>query len=261
MQESDTSAGSAKPVKGSASRPAPYRGQSDPVIRWLIIAIFAVIILWLGGVMSALVFGMISPNHAPRTEAEAQLASLGAVVQSGKATTQQYAQYVAALISAEEYDKAQQSLNQGFKSTKADTSYLYAQQADLLLAEKDYKGAASTADTAMATAQKEFAAQKADLKKNNMNATAAALPDSFTDAALTKANALLATKDYAGAVQAFDLYIAQSPTDSDVLTQRADAKIQTGDKNGAAADFRDALKYVPDYQPAIDGLKQIGASR
>ena len=45
------------------------------------------------------------------------------------------------------------------------------------------------------------------------------------------------------------------------LVTRASAKVQLGDKKGAAADYRAALKYIPDYQPALDGLKQIGAAR
>ena len=42
---------------------------------------------------------------------------------------------------------------------------------------------------------------------------------------------------------------------------RATAKMQVGDKKGAEADYRAALKYIPDYQPALDGLKQIGAAQ
>jgi len=264
MQESDTGTASskAKPAKGTGAPPALRGRQRDPVARWLTIVIFVVVILWLGGLLSALMFGLITPAHAPRTETEAQLSSLGSLVQAGKATTQQYAQYVSALISAGEYDQAQQALNQGLKSAKTDKSYLYAQQADLLLAEKDYKGASAAADTAMAQAQQELKAFEDENVKNNRVRTAGAvLADSYTDAALAKANALLALKDYPNAIKAFNLYVAQSPTDSDVLVQRGLAKIQVGDKTGAATDFRAALKYIPDYQPALDALKQIGASR
>ena len=87
------------------------------------------------------------------------------------------------------------------------------------------------------------------------------MPASYQTAALAKAAALITTKDYAGAIKVYDIYLADQPVDSDVLVQRATAKIQVGDKKGAEADFRAALKYIPDYQPALDGLKQIGATQ
>ena len=42
---------------------------------------------------------------------------------------------------------------------------------------------------------------------------------------------------------------------------RAQAKAKVGDKQGAANDYRAALKYIPDFQPALDGLKQIGVAQ
>ena len=86
-------------------------------------------------------------------------------------------------------------------------------------------------------------------------------PESYATATLAKATALSQTNDFAGAVAAYGLYLKAHPTDSDILVMRAGAKIRLGDKTGAAADYRAALKYIPDYQPALDGLKQIGAPR
>jgi len=248
------------------SAPAPRaqgpRRTSDPIVRWLTLAIAGVILLWLVGILSAMMFGLLTPASLPRTAAERDLMALNATVQSGKATTQTYAQYVSTLIGAGQLSKAQQALNEALNTAKTDRSYLYAQQADLLLAQKDYRGTVTAADKAMAEANKELKAfMDNNLKNNRAAAAGAVIPTSYTDAALAKAQALLASKDYAGAIKAFDLYLKQSPTDSDILVQRAQTKIQVGDKKGAAADFRAALKYIPDYQPALNGLKQIGAAQ
>ena len=78
---------------------------------------------------------------------------------------------------------------------------------------------------------------------------------------MAKANALSALGDNAGAVKAFDAYLKVAPIDSDVLVLRGLAKVKAGDKAGAAADYRAALKYIPDDKPALNGLKQIGASK
>lgn len=252
-----------KNKKGAAAK-GPQRPPrtADPVVRWLTLAIAAVVILWAVGMLSALVFGLLSPPKAPRTAAERDLMALTATVQSGKANTQTYSQYVSTLISAGQLSKAQQSLDQALKIAKTDKSYLYAQQADLALAHKDYRSTVAAADKAMDEATKELKAFMANNVKNNRAKLAGAvIPTSYSQAALAKAEALVATKDYAGSIKAFDLYLKASPTDADILVQRAQSKIQTGDKKGATADFRAALKFIPDFQPALDGLKQIGATK
>ena len=250
------------PEKGKArSQRGPAR-TNDPVVQWLTLGIFFVIIFWLVAVLSAMMFGLLSPAQAPRTSAERDLLALTGTVQSGKADSKIYAQYIAVLINSGQLSKAQQALEQALKTAKADKSYLYGQQAALLLGQKDYPGAVAAADKTMAEAKAELKAfQDENVKKNRKPNAGAVMPTSYADAALIKAQALLATKDFAGAVKAFDVSLAEQPTDSDVLVQRGLAKLQVGDKKGAEADFRTALKFIPDYQPALDGLKQIGAAQ
>ena len=260
--QSDASSSKGKTAKKKSAPARGPRRTPDPVVRWLTLGIAGVLLLWVVGMLSAMFFGLLSTPAAPRTEAERDLMALTATVQSGKANTQTYSQYVSTLIGAGQLAKAQESLDQALKIAKTDKSYLYAQQADLALAEKDYPGTLSAADKAMAEATKELNAFMAENVKNNRNKYAGAkIPTSFTDAALAKANALVATKDYAKAIKTFDLYLKVAPTDSDILVQRGQAKVMTGDKTGAAADFRSALKFIPDFQPALDGLKQIGAAQ
>jgi tetratricopeptide (TPR) repeat protein len=262
--------GSAPGQSGSASkkkststrRPQRPKRTSDPVIRWLAWGIAAVVVIWLVSMLSAMIFGLLTPPAAPRTAAERDLMSLTSTVKSGKANTQTYAQYVAVLISSGQLAKAQQSLDQAMKNAKTDKSYLYARQADLMLAKKDYPATIAAADKAIAEANKELKAFVAANKKANRKPYAGAvIPASYKDASLAKAEALTASGKSKDAIKSFDLYLEQSPTDSDILVLRAQVKIKVGDKKGAESDFRAALKYIPDYQPALDGLKQIGAAR
>jgi tetratricopeptide (TPR) repeat protein len=260
---SEKPASQPKPAKAkpAGTGSSPQR-TSDPVVRWLTFVILGVIILWLVGMLSAMMFGLLTPAKAPRTSTEAQLLTLSGQVDSGKATPQVYSQYVSVLIDAGQFSRAQESLNTALKSAKTDKSYLYAQQARLALAQKDYQGAVQAADKAMAEAQKELKAFMDENVRNNRRADAGAkVPQSYGIAALSKAEALLGSKDYANAVKAFDIYLKGSPTDSDVLVRRGTTKVQIGDKAGAEKDFREALKFIPDYQPALDGLKQIGAAQ
>ena len=247
------------------SRPAqtaPHRRVDDPVIARLKLAIIVVIVTWLAGILSAVMFGTFNLAHPPRTSTENEIEQFAGVVQSGKAGSQTYARYVDTLVRAGQLSKAQQALDKAIKVAKTDKSYLYAQQARLSFAQKDYKGAVAAADKAMAEAKKELKAFKAANVAANRNPNAAAvMPDSFSTAALAKADALVQSKDYANAIKAYDSYVKVRPVDSDVLVQRASVKVRIGDKKGAEADYRVALKYIPDYKPALDGLKQIGVPK
>lgn len=263
------------PDKGSSGnearkRPAPPRGRAvvrpqrsaDPVIRWLTLAILGVIILWLAGVVSALFFGQIDPAGQPRTAVERDLNYFSNLVQSGKASSTTYAQYIDTLIRAGQLARAQSLLDQLLQGARTDKSYLLAEQAELALANKDYDGVLTSADIAMAEAEKELKAFKdANVVADRSPNAGARMPDSYSTAALAKATALVQMKNHAEAVKAFGVYLKVNPTDSDILVMRALSKVQLGDKKGAGTDYRAALKYIPDYQPALDGLKQIGAAR
>jgi tetratricopeptide (TPR) repeat protein len=245
-----------------SAAPAGPKRATDPVVRALTLAILGVIVLWLVGIISAMLFGLLTPAQAPRTETESQLLTLSTIAQSGKATPQTYAQYVGVLIDAGQYGKAQQALDEALKTAKTDKSYLYAQQARLALQRHDYQGTITAADQAMTQAQAELKAfEDANVANNRRRLAGAVIPDSFGTAALAKAQALLATKDYTNAIAVLNVYLKQSPTDSDVLVLRGQTEIQVGDTKAAEADFRAALKYIPDYQPALDGLKKIGAAQ
>ena len=255
--------GSSSAESGSSTAPAPVRARtSDPVIRWLMLAIFAVVILWLAGMLGAVMFGLFNPSGAPRTSAERNISYYESLVQTGKASTQTVSLYIDTLIQAGQLSKAQSALDQALKTVKKDKSYLLAEQAQLLFAKKDYQGTVTAGDKAMAEAQNELkAAMAANVANNRAPNAGATLADSYSTAALAKANALVASNDYGAAIKAYDAYLIARPLDSDILVARATAKVQVGDKVGAAADYRAALKYIPDYQPALDGLKKIGAAK
>ena len=250
-----------KPARAAGKPPAPRR-VNDPVTRWLTIGIFAVIVLALATVVSALFFGVVNPSGPPRTEVEQQLLNYSADVDSGKADTQTFAKYADALIQAGQYSKAQSTLDVALKSAKTDKSYLYAEQAELYFATKRYQDTVTTADKAITEANAEITLFKRANKAANRTEDAGLhTPDSYGQAAFVKASALVSLKRPQDAIAAYDEYLKVSPNDSDVLVLRGDLKAQAGDTAGAQKDYRAALTFVPDYQPALDGLAKIGASK
>jgi len=266
MQESESTplaGGQSTSTQAPAVGGGPYPQRSrDPVTRWLIVTIFMLIALGLAAVLSALAFGMFNISGAPRTQVERDLAYYDAQIQSGKVNNQTVALYVDTLVRAGQLSKAQATLDQALKTAKSDRSYLFAEQAELSLASKKYEAALKSADKAMAEAKKELEAfKKRNLENKRKENAGAVMPDSYTAAALAKATALVALKDHARAIKVYDAYLKIAPTDSDILVLRAESRVVTGDKKGAEGDYRAALKFIPDYQPALDGLNEIGASQ
>jgi tetratricopeptide (TPR) repeat protein len=220
------------------------------------------VILALVALLSALVFGFFNVKETPRTQVERDITYYSGLIEAGDATTEVVASYVDALRRAGQRSRAQETLDKALESAKSGRSFLLAEQARLYLADKRYKDVVEVADQAMTEADAELKAfMKANEEANRKATAGARMPTSYSTAALAKASALVAQEDYAGAIEAYDAHLEISPIDSDILCLRAQAKVETGDAEGAAEDFRAALKYIPDYQPALDGLEQIGESQ
>ncbi len=234
--------------------------QGDPVARYLILAVIGVILLFLLTVIFAMVFGFLSPPRAPRTLLEQSLSVYGSQAQSNSADVQTTAKYVGALIEARQLNKAQTVLDSALKAAKTDKSYLLVQQGALYFARADYGAALKAGRSAEKEASAELAARLAVLKEKGIRETAQDVrPASWSDAVNLQAESLVKSNDLKGALKAYDTYLGVSPTASDILAARGLLKAKLGDKSGAKADLQKALTFVPDYQPALDGLKQIGA--
>lgn len=64
-------------------------------------------------------------------------------------------------------------------------------------------------------------------------------------------------KDYKNALEKFNLAIGLNPGAADIFVLRAKTYAAMGQKDKALADVDKALKFVPDYQEALDAKKEI----
>ena len=223
-----------------------------------------VIILWLAGVLSAIVFGLInaSVRRAPRPSATSLLHE--ATVQSGKADSQTYAR-----LRRHTHPRgpalqgAGRALDQALRTAKTDKSYLSREQAQLLGPRRTTRAPSQPPTRPWPRPRRNSRRSWTGTCKANRKASAGAvMPDFVHDRGTGQGRgAAWRPRTTRGRSRRSTSTSKMQPTDSDVLVTRAAAKVKVGDKKGAAADYRAALKYIPDYQPALDGLKQIGASK
>lgn len=229
----------------------------DPMNRKLVIAAVSILVLWLAGVASALVLGMLTPA-APRTQTERALRVYENAVAQGNVDPAVWADYTRVLISVGQYYKADKMIDQALKNSKGNKSPILAERARLDAAQKNYDQALKSCDVTLAEVKKEMEAERKKLRTAGMGQEPE-YPRAFRDGLIVKGDVYTQMGEPKKAVKTYDTYLKQYPTAADVLVLRAGAKARIDDRKGAEADYRLAMRYVPDYDAAIAGLKKIGA--
>lgn len=247
-----------EPRPEHASRPRKRASMfDDPIVRVMGFGAIFLIILYLALVAGALVLGVVG-SSAPRTAAERQVDQTEAAVQHGDHSGKALADYANALTGVQKYGQAQDVIDSAPSSAKGQPAGdLELAQATLDFMKKDYQQAITSADTAMKVIN---TAYQADLKKPDLNQSKSyGINANYWSALLVKAMSQQASGDNKGALKSFNEYLGTNAMDSAVFVYRGQVKEQLKDANGAKADFKTALKFDPNYQPALDELKKIGA--
>lgn len=264
--------GSVEHVPAPASPPAtprpqatpPRRGgalsaavKDDPVTRRLFIATFVVIALWLATVVGFVSTSSFASN-APRTSAERTMKVYEHEIAARTMTPKKWADYVMLLTSSGQYSRAQETIN-GLLGQKAvdEKSLIMLEQARLNFARRDFAGAITAADRAIAQAKIDLKTDRKTQADRGFSDTDARLPQE-EDAVLLKAEAYQAAGAPKKAIAEFNTYLTYQPTAANVYVERGDMKAAAGDKAGARADYRKALRFTPDDSHALEGLRKIG---
>ena len=232
----------------------------DPVVRAMALGAMGIVIVFLLGVVGVLLSGIAAPT-GPRTLSEVELTNARVSVRSGNADSSAWGNYVAVLISDGRLSEAQNALNDAKGSTTdSRTADFAVAEARLDNARKEYARAIAVADKG----QKQIeTARQAALDAGGSAARAAKLDGIHANwyvLALLKSEAYRAQGEWGKAIKEMDSYIAGNPGSADIMVDRGNAKLKLNDAAGAEADFRAALKFVPDDKEALAGLAKIGAT-
>lgn len=233
---------------------------SDPLVAILSAVILLIVLVWLVGLISAIVTGVLMPS-APRTEVERTIKVYEAEIKSGKMTPQYWSDYILTLVQAKQYSKADEVASEALASIKRNTAVIWLARANLEIARGKYDLAVKYADRALTESDKERQAE-VDAARTSVNAEIAGegKPLSHQEALLLKANALELGGATAKALDIYEKYLAENPTDADIHVRLGSLKADAGDKAGAKKEFQAALQYIPDSPEALEGLKKIGVT-
>jgi tetratricopeptide (TPR) repeat protein len=233
----------------------------DPVVRGMAWVFGALVVLFLATIVGAFVSGVTSAT-GPRTVGEREVAVSGQAVREGSTDPAVWGQYISALVGNGEFSQAKRVIEEGRASVDdSRTAEFTLAEARLLSAQEKYKQAIAAAEKArkqMDTVHKKLIAGKGIAA---MEARNEGLPENYYTAVLIEAYAYRDMKQWKNAIKQYDVYIKRYEGSSDILVDRGNAKIEAKDKAGAEADFRQALRFIPDDEEALAGLEKIGVKR
>ena len=202
-------------------------------------------------------------DRTPQTRDQAIVANWRAFATAPGATVDQQQAYALALLDAGDVSGARDQMRniesrEDFDPERGQNVLFLS--AEILRAEGDLTAAATTFTQAMEFMDEAYQAKLAEGGESNW-AVAFGLHENYFLSALARGAIYQEQGDYAAAVEMYDLFLENRPPDTSVLVARGEAKAALGDTAGAEADFRDALRFIPDHAPALQGLEKIGAAR
>ncbi len=205
-------------------------------VPWWITAAVIVLILAILGVGAALVYSVFNREDVPLTLAQRDVVFYQDQAAKKPQDIQAHISLSNALLAAGRY---QEAINEAEKAITLKPKNLGGYYA---------KASALAASGATALAMAEY------------DKVLKLLP-SDGEALFRKALLQAKSGDLAAATKVMELSVKAQPTSSDAHFELGRLYEQQGAKGKAIDQYRESLKYVPDYAPALEALKRLGADK
>lgn len=246
-------------LAASGSNGPSFWGDADRSTRFIIVAIgvvgFAILMLALYVVAAGVV-----TRPAPRTMVEREIDMLGTIAAAKPKIVKVWADYARALIVGGQYSRAAAVLTQG-EGKVGKQPDLTLERARLAYAQGDRQKALDYLAVASKQAL-DFRAseQKRLIQKGVQQSPKLTNGHLLAQIYLMQAQIEGSLGQWPAVVASLTKGLAEEGTSSDSLVMRGQAYLKLGDKTKAIADFKTALKYIPNYGPAVQGLKDAGGN-
>lgn len=239
------------------------RALADPVVRRLAWIGAIVGVVFLATVASALVLGVLNPP-APRTAVERDLNLAESQIDEGSTDPEVWYTYVGALISTEQYSKAERTIERAreAKIENPAKQYMLLAQTRLDVEREEYAQAIKDSDAAIAALEKQLAAEQKEFEGTKKPTTmiAEGLGTSYEALQLLRAEAFEALGKTPEAIKSLDAYLELNARAADILVWRGDLKAASDDTAGAIEDYKAASQYMPGDTELQEKLTKLGAT-
>lgn len=237
----------------------------DRVVRSMVFWAFGLVVILLSAVVSALFFGVIGGEPVPETSLERDLMAWESVTRSldASATADQWQSFTLALIRDSQFQRAETVIKRVNGLSSVDqtrgANMLYC-SAVLQAAKGQDEEALDTFAEVMEVTKSAYETELARDDDEAANwAKALGLHENHYNSALDRAGILRRLERWEEAQEMLSLYLENHPQAAGVFVDRATVRVQLGDKAGAEADYKEALRFVPGFPEALEGLREIGA--
>jgi tetratricopeptide (TPR) repeat protein len=223
----------------------------DPIVGVLLRIALALIVVVL--VTAALMLLTVrGRNNAPRSVAERDISTWETATTERPSDSNAWARLSSAYADAKRYDDAISTARRGRAITGEDVLWLV--EADALRASGKYEQAVQAYTQAEKAITADQKVVSSGLKKKDIYV---AFPsDAIGLARYGRALSEYALGDLRAASRDMSMAVDVAPDQAYMSVALGDYRLKAGDRVGAAAAYKAALKYVPDYKEALDGLKK-----
>lgn len=224
----------------------------DPLIRWMMIMSLMLVIVILGTTVSV-VFFLLGMRGAPRTAAERSVYVMEIQAKEKPNDADAWFKLAYAYMNAKRFDDAQRAIDRGRKVKK--TGAFALAEADLAKTAGHYEEALSRYNKA----EKEIYADQARQVRENAKKQISMKPSPrlLLEVHIGRASVLQELGQDQKAVKDLTEAVELDPTDSFAWATLGDLHAKLGKSKDAKTAYENALKYIPDYQPAISGLEKL----
>jgi tetratricopeptide (TPR) repeat protein len=228
--------------------PAP----KDPLVTPLIITALLLVVVILVTAASVFLF-LGTLNNAPRTVAEREITVWEAAVAERPKDWGAWSNLAYAYSQAGRHDDAVAAVDKGIKYSQE--RLLLKTKADVLRYAGRYRQALTTYDSAEKAAKVRWKrivneALKVGVTEPPKDDTLALI---YMGRGVTKDR----LGDTKGAIADLELAVEEQPRQASIRVLLGDVYAKSGDTEKAEEQYREALKYIPDYPDALEGLKRI----
>jgi tetratricopeptide (TPR) repeat protein len=231
-----------------------YAAKVDRLLLAAVLTAIGLVLVLMGWV----VYSVLVPVSAPRTEAERQVMKLEELSKTQPRNASVWADWAKALVAVGEYSKAADVIERGSREASQSAPIMVV-KAQMLLREGNPGQALSLLQGVIADLEKLESAEIKRMAARGTSMTESTLySSSIVDARILEGEILLQTGRAAEAERAYTLALQRRPDMADVLVARGDAYAKLGKRAEAVGDYRKALTMIPGYQPALDGLNKLG---
>lgn len=227
------------------------------------------ILLTIAFILIVLVYGLVAgvlDPAAPRTAEEYTLVRAKAMVEQQPGNGQYWADYIGVMTGQGKYGRARDLIAEARESIESSTSSLLLvnnAELGLLLAQEQNEELIELADAYLVEDQQLREKELIDLAQKGVTVSEQynQRRSSITIATLSmKARAAVELKEYDVALEALTRALELDPLAADVATFRGNVYVLKGDSESlelAREDFNRALQFIPDSEPALQGLQAV----